>query len=355
VSHAAADRPALFRRFPELDGHLPWLSLATCPTPVERLRLERFGDGHWVKRDDLSGEAYGGNKVRKLEWILAEARRQGAERLITIGAAGSHHALATAAYGRALGMRVTLVLFPQPLTPHVREVLLLDHALDAELRFAPRMELLPLLEVLARRAHRRERCFAIAAGGSDPVGTLGYVSAAVELAEQIESGALPEPEAVHLAVGTMGTAAGLAIGFALLDLPIRVHAVRITSRLVTNGWALRRLVAGTLERLRPAVPALPPVDEVLARIRIEHRCIGRGYGHPTPDGARAAEVMGEAGLHLDPTYTAKAAVGFLDALERRPTRPHLLWHTLSAAEPPVPPGAPSADTLPERWRRWLGA
>jgi D-cysteine desulfhydrase len=345
--------PPLLRRFPALAERLPWLPLGAFPTPVERLRFERFGDGHWVKRDDLSGTMYGGNKVRKLEWLLAEARRQGAERLITLGAAGSHHALATTAYGRALGFQVTLALFPQPLTPHVREVLLRHHALGAELWYSPRMELLPLAVLAARRAHRGQRCFVVAAGGSDPHGTLGYVNAALEVAEQIRSGALPEPEAVHLAMGTMGTAAGLAIGFALADLPVQVRAVRITSRIVTNAWALRSLVRRTLALLEKDVPQLPSMEAVLGRIHVEHRCIGRGYGHETADGRRAAELFAEAGLTLDPTYTAKAAVAFLDALERRPARPHLFWHTLSAAEPPLPEGAAGIDTLPPRFRRYL--
>jgi D-cysteine desulfhydrase len=343
----------LFRRFPALAERLTWLPLGTFPTPAERLRFERFGDGHWVKRDDLSGSVYGGNKVRKLEWLLAEAKRQGAERLITLGAAGSHHALATTAYGRALGFEVTLALFPQPLTPHVREVLLRHHALGAELRYSPRMEFLPLAVLAAKRAHRRQRCFIVAAGGSDPYGTLGYVNAALELAEQVEEGALPEPETVHLAMGTMGTAAGLAIGFALAGLPIRIHAVRITSRIVTNTWTLRRLVRRTLALLEGKVPQLPDADAVLGRIHVEHRCIGRGYGHETADGRRATELFAETGLVLDPTYTAKAAVAFLDALETRPARPHLFWHTLSAVEPPLPAGAAGVHTLPPRFRRYL--
>jgi len=346
--------PALFRRFPALAERLPWLQLARVPTPVERIGFERFGDGHWIKRDDLSGALYGGNKVRKLEWVLAEAKRQGAERLITLGAAGSHHALATTAYGRAHGFDVTLVLFPQPLTPHVRDVLLRHHALGAELRWSPRMELLPLVQRLARRAHRGQKGFLIAPGGSDPLGTLGYVSAAMELAEQVESGAMPEPETVHVAMGTMGTAAGLAIGFALTGLSTRIAAVRITSRLVTNAWALRRLVTRTLALLEGGGLELPTPDAVLARIEVRHGCIGRGYGHETTDGRRASELFAAAGAVLDPTYTAKAAVDFFDALERRPSRPHLFWHTLSAVAPEPTAGASDAASLPEPFRRYLG-
>src|SRR5690606_35113933 len=141
-----------------------------------------------VKRDDLCARPYGGNKVRKLEFILAEAKRRGAERLITVGAVGSHHALATTVYGRAHGFRVTLVLFPQQMNEHVRRILLLDYALGAELRYTPRMETVPAAMLAARIAYRGERCRVVPPGGSDAFGTLGYVSAALELAEQIADG-----------------------------------------------------------------------------------------------------------------------------------------------------------------------
>ncbi|CAN5778432.1 pyridoxal-phosphate dependent enzyme [soil metagenome] len=346
--------PALFRRYPELAERIPWVPLGSFPTPVEPLRLERFGEGHWVKRDDLSGTRYVGNKVRKLEFLLAEARRRGAERLITVGAAGSHHALATAVYGTQLGFRVTLVLFPQPLTPHVRQVLLQDQALGAELRYIGRMEMIPAALLAAQLAHRDERCFTIDAGGSDPVGTLGYVSGALELAEQIEAGEAPRPEAVHLAMGTMGTAAGLAIGFSLAGLPISIHATRITSRIVTNSWALRRLVTRTLRLLEGAGLEPRSADEVLRRINVSHRRIGRGYGHETADGRRAAEYLNSIGLALDPTYTAKAAVDLLDSLERDARAPHLFWNTLSATCP-VDHAAleGTADRLPRAFRRYL--
>src|SRR5690606_757705 len=122
---------------------------------------------------DQSGLPYGGNKVRKLEFLLAHARALGATRLVTAGATGSHHALATTVYGRQLGFDVTLCLFPQPLTDHVRRVLLLDHALGAELRWTPRMETIPLALFRARHAYRKERIFVVAPGGADPIGTLG--------------------------------------------------------------------------------------------------------------------------------------------------------------------------------------
>ncbi len=346
-----APQRALFRRFPALAEHLPWIPLATVPTPVQRIELP--GAELWVKRDDLSGEPYGGNKVRKLEFILAEAKRRGAERLITVGAAGSHHALATTVYGTRLGFQVTLVLFPQPLTPHVRDVLLLDQALGAELRWAPRMEAIPAGALLARFAHRRERCFFIAAGGSDPLGTLGYVDAALELADQIEAGELPLPGTIHLAAGTLGTTAGLALGLAIAGLPIGIRATRITSRLLTNSVALRSLVVRTARLLQSAGVPVPAVGEALDGVQLVHDHVGAGYGHPPSTAEADAARLASASLVLDPTYTAKAAADVLACLDDSEGGVHLYWQTLSATEPPRPDDV-AAPELPASFRRYLG-
>jgi 1-aminocyclopropane-1-carboxylate deaminase/D-cysteine desulfhydrase-like pyridoxal-dependent ACC family enzyme len=125
---SAAAKSALARApFPESfagkSGMIARLSLGTYPTPVHELtQASRGGCSLWVKRDDLTGEAYGGNKVRKLEYLLADARARGATRLVTIGAVGSHHVLATTLYGRREGFAVEAALVPQPRTDHVVEV-----------------------------------------------------------------------------------------------------------------------------------------------------------------------------------------------------------------------------------------
>ncbi len=341
--------PALFRRYPELAASVPWLSLGRFPTPLEPLPLPGL-EHAWVKRDDLSGEAYGGTKVRKLEFLVADAVRAGARRLITAGAFGSHHALATALYGRRQGLAVTLVLFPQPVTAHVRDVVLAAAATGADFRFVPRMELVPGALLAQRWATRREPGYVIPPGGSNPLGTLGYVNAALELAEQLAAGAAPVPTEIHVAAGTLGTAAGLALGLALAGLDTRVVATRITGRIVTNERALARLVRGALELLGPTAPG---ADEVLRRVEIRHDQIGGGYGRETPAGRAATSLFEALGLRLDPTYTAKAAAGFLAAAARTPVP--LFWQTLSAVEPPADDRAELERRLPSRMRELLAA
>jgi D-cysteine desulfhydrase len=347
--------PALFRWFPELRERLAWVPLGRYPTPVERLRVQSVQGGLFIKRDDLTGEPYGGNKLRKLEFILAEAQKQGAERLITVGAAGSHHALATTLYGRSLGFKTTLVLFPQPLTAHVRDVVTLDHALGAELRFVPLLEAIPAGVLAARIAHRKERCYVVAPGGSDPLGTLGYVSAGLELAEQVSAGLLPPPDTIHVSAGTLGTAVGIVLGLQLAGMRSRVVATRIAGRLVTNAWAARRLARRTATVLRGAGELRVDADAALSTLTLTHRQIGRGYGHPTIDSRRAVEVFRELGIVLDTTYTAKAAVSFLDEAQYDASgSTHLFWHTLSSTTPTVSKDSPGLGSLPARARRYLG-
>jgi 1-aminocyclopropane-1-carboxylate deaminase/D-cysteine desulfhydrase-like pyridoxal-dependent ACC family enzyme len=351
------ERPVLFERFPQLESAIPWRSLGVCRTPLERVQL-RLDDGSireiLVKRDDLTATPYGGNKVRKLEFILADAEARGATRVITAGAAGSHHALATTLYARQLGMDVTLVLFPQSRTPHVREVLLLDHALGAELRFTARMESVPIALMRARVSHRRQKPYLIAPGGSDPIGTLGYVSAGLELDDQIGAGGLPRVERIHAAAGTLGTVAGLALGLAIAGRDIAIAATRITSRIVCNEVALGRLIERTASVLRRAGLAEVPVDRAKAMIELRHDQIGAGYGRETEPGRAATRIFGEAGLVLDATYTAKAAADLLESAVSQAALP-LFLHTLSAAEPVERARGTTPADLPEPFRRYLEA
>jgi 1-aminocyclopropane-1-carboxylate deaminase/D-cysteine desulfhydrase-like pyridoxal-dependent ACC family enzyme len=345
---------ALFRAFPGLEEAIPRISIGDYPTPVHRLHDvagAEYGN-IWVKRDDLTHAQYGGNKVRKLEFILANAQRAGAQRLITVGAAGSHHALATAVHGGNLGFKVTLVLFPQRVTEHMRTVLLSDVAFGATLRFTPRMESVPLALWRARLV-TRESAHVIPPGGSDSSGTLGYVSAALELLEQVERGELPMPEVVHVAAGTLGTSVGLAIGFALARVPVRIVASRITSWLVANERAVAKLARETLEVLSRAGAPVPPLEDVLSRLELHDRQLGEGYGRSTPAGDAAARTIGSFGLTLDGTYTAKAAAELLASAAREPTRNHLFWHTLG--RPPALPSDTAAleEKLPPAFRALL--
>jgi D-cysteine desulfhydrase len=347
---AAPASPAqlpLFRRAPALQQSLRWTPLARYPTPLEL--IEVAGRSLLVKRDDVCADGYAGNKVRKLEFLLAEAQARGARRVITAGATGSHHALATAWHARRLGLEASVVLFPQRLTDHVRDVLLMLAGTGAELRWTRRMEAVPLALWWARQRHQRDRAVAIPPGGSNASGAVGYVNAALELVGQIEEGRLPGPSRIHVAAGTLGTVAGLAVGLAWAGVRLPIIATRITAAVVTNQRVLQRLVRQTIARLRAGGAAgLPDDHAATGLVELRHDQIGAGYGHATPAGDRAQALFQAAGLHLDATYTAKAAAGLLEAREGVP----LFWHTLSAVEP-LELREPGRAVLPPPFARYL--
>ncbi len=348
---------ALTRRYPGLADRIPRIALVDAPTPVERVlgpQPSAFQGELWVKRDDLTAAAYGGNKVRKLEYLLADAREQGAGRLITAGAFGSHHVLATTTYGRAQGFAVTAILYPQQITEHVTEALLAIRGLGATLRYCPKMVLLPATSWLTRLLARRDRPYAIPAGGSNAVGSMGYVDAGLELAEQVEAGAVPAPDFIYVAAGTLGTVAGMALGLAMAGLETRIVGVKIVPDFVASERVLKGLVDGLLARLGSAGVPVPPAEEALDRVELRGGYLGGGYGQPTEAGAEATRRFADAGLQLDPTYTAKTAAAMLDELQRTPGGVHLFWHTLSAVSPPPPPQV-TVETLPRRFRRHFRA
>jgi 1-aminocyclopropane-1-carboxylate deaminase/D-cysteine desulfhydrase-like pyridoxal-dependent ACC family enzyme len=336
----------LFLAFPALADRIPWVALGDWPTPVTRLEAPA-GGGELdlrVKRDDLSSRLYGGNKVRKLEYLLAEAQAVEAGRLVTTGVNGSHHCLATAVHGRALGFPTSLVVFPQPETAHAREVAALNEAWADELWRCSTFATQPFVSAAVRWRRRNDHPYVIPGGGSNALGALGYVGASLELAGQVRAGELPRPTTLTVAAGTLGTVAGLAIGTLLTDLTDRILAVRIVPGTIANVWTLSRLVEGATRLLADAGGPALDARAVVDRVELVGDYFGDGYGRPTPAGEAASAWFAGRGLTLDPTYTAKAAAAFLDRVRAARSGVHLFWHTLSAVHPPPSPrGAPPSS------------
>jgi 1-aminocyclopropane-1-carboxylate deaminase/D-cysteine desulfhydrase-like pyridoxal-dependent ACC family enzyme len=311
-------------------------------TPLERLPgLSRPGTDLWVKRDDLTDPTYGGNKVRKLVHLLADARARGAHRLVTLGAAGSHHVLATTVFGKRAGFDVAAVLVPQPRTLHVVDNVRADIAQGLDMRASSAIAWAPFVALFALRAFARGTAF-ITVGGSNVVGSLGYVDAAREIALQVRDGAMPEPDVIVVALGSGGTVAGLAAGLAIAGLRTRVVAVSVSSPPRIVAFLTRRLVRGVLRHLR----AHAHTADALRRITFERGYLGPGYGHATPDGIRALELAAGVGLKLDLTYTAKTFACALDRVASGEAKTVLYLHTLSSAPlAPLLTNAPSEGEL----------
>jgi D-cysteine desulfhydrase len=326
--------PHLHERYPPLRGSLAHIALGEAPTPVRRLDgLSADGRAEvWLKDDGEFGSGpWGGNKVRKLEWLLPEARRRGARTLLTVGGLATNWGLAAALYGRDQGLRTVLALVDQPVDEHVRRQLERLRASGAEIHLtrtkARTVATVPWLMV--RHTRRRPPWF-LPAGGSNAVGVLGYVEASLELAAQVEAGALPEPSHAVVAMGSAGTAAGLALGLRLAGLSTRVVGVPVTTQLPNDARFTARLARRCEALLRdrgaePAAGAPPPEG-----LTVLAGWIGRGYGHRTPAGEEAAALAQERdGLRLDPVYTAKAVAALRaeNAAGRFGAGPVLYVHT----------------------------
>jgi 1-aminocyclopropane-1-carboxylate deaminase/D-cysteine desulfhydrase-like pyridoxal-dependent ACC family enzyme len=303
------------------------------PTPLsfaEHVSRE-LGRDVFVKRDNATHPRYGGNKVRKLEYLLADARRRGATDLVTMGAVGSHHVLATTVHGRGAGFAVEAVLTGQPYTPHVERNVRADLAQGAVLHAAPLAAGLPLrvaARVLALRARGRVP-YVIPFGGSTAHGARGYIDAVAELRQQLAGLGLQTPGVMLCALGSGGTHAGLLAGTRLHGLPAEVWGVRVTERWMSPARVVSWLANGALALAEPGHKrGAFTVDDV--KIADEQR--GPGYGHPTEAARRAMELFARDDVTLDLTYTAKAAAGLL-ALSRGDAsrRPYLFWNTLSSA------------------------
>jgi 1-aminocyclopropane-1-carboxylate deaminase/D-cysteine desulfhydrase-like pyridoxal-dependent ACC family enzyme len=345
--------------------------LATLPTPIVRLDglTRRLHGEIWIKRDDLSAPLYGGNKVRKLEYLLGAAQARGVNRVWTLGGAGSHHVLAVSLYARRLGLQSAAVTFPQPRTTHTARVSAAIAQSGCRLFAASSRAQVPLAGLrlwhwtLLQRWRKSNsapvRTCHIPAGGSSPLGALGYVHAGLELAAQIEAGVCPPPRTIVVALGSCGTTAGLLAGLEIAGHRCTIHAVRVADRPLANAFNVYRLAWGALRLLartgrdpfalkqknRWPPPWRPGFRGV--KLTVVPNQLGYGYGHPTSAGQRAIHLLQtSAGLTLDPTYTAKAFAHILDSRIATPASPGkanrttqpvlrepiLYWHTLGDVE-----------------------
>jgi D-cysteine desulfhydrase len=323
TSRAERVHSPLLERFPALD-RVPRVRLVERRTPIERSTL---ADNLWIKREDLAADTLGGNKVRSLEYLLGEVRP--GDRVLTVGATGSTHALATVRYAHALGATAEVIRWPQEMNDCAAGVGALI-ALEGDRVDESAHPVTAFARVAGRRvgaALARERLHWIAAGGSTPRGALGHVDAALEMMEQVREGEIPEPERVVLALGSGGTAAGVALGLAIAGSRAKVIAVRVVPRIVANRGRVTRLAEATARLIERATGGRLPRPQI-EHIHIEHVHYGGAYGRESPSGRAAALRFRE--IHqrtVDPTYTAKALAAALAFGDGQPT---VFWSTFDA-------------------------
>ena len=320
-------------------GDLPRYPLATLPTPITdavRLREALGGPGRCprvlIKRDDLTGLGLGGNKARKLEYLIADALAKGAHTVVTTGAVQSNHARMTAAAACIAGLRCVLVLTSRYEAPPLEGNLLLDRLFGAEVRFVPAED--PMLavgrdeevvaEVVREEAAAGRRAYVIPVGGSSAVGALGYVSGTGELVGQLREMGVA-PTRLYFGSGSRGTQAGLTLGAKLSHAPYKLWGVAVS--------------AGEPEKIERAkkaandAAALLGVEVRVARedLFTDQGFIGEGYGIPTPAGLEAIDLVARTeAILLDPVYTSKgfsALVHHVRAGDIPPTDTVVFLHT----------------------------
>ncbi|UCG04018.1 MAG: pyridoxal-phosphate dependent enzyme [Candidatus Heimdallarchaeota archaeon] len=328
-------QPLLFEEFSDLDGVIPWISLVNTPTPVKNLeKLEnhlKTGTSIWIKQDNLTSATYGGNKVRKLEFLIADALEKEKETIATLGGIGTNHGLATAIFAKEKGLNVVLYLINQPLSKHVLDNLKLDFYYGAELKYVKNYLGVGLNFYFLDRL-KRKRVYWLPAGGSTPIGILGYVNAVLELKQQIEEGKLPEPEQIYVAAGTTGTMAGIELGVQLTNLQTQVIGIRVTDKMAATGRKVKSLIKGALKILQK--------DSKLRKFQykpkfklIDH-FFGGKYGRVTPEGLEAVEIVKKTeGVMLETTYTGKTLAALLAYVEEAKTNaPILFWNTYNSVD-----------------------
>ena len=286
----------------------PRIPLAVLPTPIQKLEnISRLlGTNVWIKRDDLTGIGLGGNKVRKLEFLLADAKRQGAEIVFTTGGAQSNHAMLTAACAARLGMRCTLILKKRGVTDH-KGNLILDDIFNAQVEFMDTdsyediyAEMRKRCEVLASEGHKG---YIIPVGGSTALGAVGYAECVREMAEQAKESGI-EISHVASATGSGGTTAGLVLGTSLFLPDAKATGLGVDTD------PFEDIVPELVKEASDLVSKPAPAD-MDSRFRMIYH-VGAGYAIPNAeDTPYIEELARQEGILLDPVYTGKAWTKFL--------------------------------------------
>ena len=295
---------------------LPRLELAKLPTPLDRVENLGKSLGNldlWFKRDDLTGFGLGGNKVRSLEYLAADAMKVNSNILITGGSSGSNHVRTTMAVAAHLGLKGVAVLSgTRPSKANGN--LLLNQLLDAKLVFTgnpDRSYIDNYIEDEAERLRGKgESPYMIRRGGVSSLGCIGYVSAAVEICSQLQSLNF-NPDILLCATGCGVTQAGLLVGFKLMGLNCRLYGITVSRSRDECIAYIKQLINETEDVL--GLDSRVKNDEIF----VFDEYIGEGYSVPTSEGIDAIRLVAQTeGIFLDPIYTGKAMAGLTDLVKK---------------------------------------
>ncbi len=315
------ERPVNIARIISALNRFPRTPLGIFPSPVRLAGLANVGN-FWIKDDGGCSHIYGGNKVRKLEYLLAHTQQLGRRALVVHGDVESHTVQACGLLGQHAGLEVHAVVFP-----HKRQSF--DVAELASLRRSGvRVHCRNSMLTAILHAHWIgwcERAAVVPLGASTTGATLGHVRAALELLEQVRQGELPEPRRIYIPFATGGSVAGLLIGLALAGAKTRVVAVQSVERVIANRHRLERLTKSALKILGFGRPEFELCMRQLERI--DRSQLGKGYRDIPTATQRAVSLAGKHGLRLEPAFSGKAFAALLEALPEFPNGELLFWNT----------------------------
>jgi len=308
-------------------SHLPRVGIAHLPTPLEEMpRLSRAlrGPRLFIKRDDQTGLATGGNKTRKLEFLVADALAQQATTLITTGAPQSNHCRQTAAAAAKFGLRAMLVLSGEPADDWTGN-LLLDTLLGAEVRWTRGREREEVMAEVAEEERMAGRVpYIVPYGASNPIGAMGYVAALAELMEQLAERGL-QVQRIVFASSSGGTQAGLVVGAKAFGFTGRIEGISVDKTRAVLRETILRLAAKTAARVGLRSTFTP------LEITIHDGYLGGGYGVIGDAEREAIRLVAQTeGILLDPVYTGRAMAGLMDLVRQgiyRPDEIIVFWHT----------------------------
>lgn len=327
----------LFELFPTLGKKMGFQPLISEPTPIQK--LSTLGNlvgakALYIKRDDLTHKRFGGNKVRKLELLLGDALASGAKGVLTWGMACSNHTTATAIHSRAAGLDCVCMHIHQPPTSYGKRNLILSHMAGAELLLFNNVGIRQATMLDINKEYKEKKgvsYYFIPSGGSNEFGAAAYLNAFLELKVQIDAKEMETPDIIVAPYGSGGTAAGIALGIALLKLPIQLVIANVDN--ATDADALEKiktLFDLTVKLLRKRDDSFPPIDFPTDRVSMV-RYTKDGYAKVSQEGFNAGQLfLACEGIHLDGTYTSKTAACLLDVIAHNKDATILFWHTFYA-------------------------
>ncbi len=336
------DEYPLFERFPNLKK-IPRIELGIFPTPVHKLEnVSKVNPDIevYIKRDDKSSDLYGGNKCRKYEFVLADAMKKKKSIILTTGGVGSNHTVANTVFAKKLGLDSWVYLFDQPLNDIVRKNMILDYHFGAKMHYTKSI-FRTAFKMLGAYLFNR-KTYLLMPGASVPLGTLGFVNAAIELQNQIDAGVIPPIDELFVSVGSTGTCAGIALGLELINSPIHVTGVSVSMLTFSDKKAVVKQMKNTLKLMRKVDPTIPDVSKNFdKRLDVEESFFGGEYGKCTHEGLYCIDELKKDGINLDPTYTAKTFSCLMYKLMTSKKnkdkaadgkKKYLFWHTLNGID-----------------------